>query len=344
MPKTNVTQQISRDYWNHTRFVTGDNSGHYESFFQRANHLTRPLAFWIRYTIFSPKGRLAETVGELWAVYFDGESKKITAAKQVYPIQQCEFSRTGLGVRIGETTLVNGALQGQVSSGKESLRWLLEYSSDQAPLLLLPVSFYESGFPKAKALVGSPGALFRGMMNVNGKEVEIDGWLGSQNHNWGSKHTDRYAWGQVAGFDNAREAFLELSTAQVRIGPVWLPWMTLIVLRLGDEEYSLNGLLQAVSAHGQFDYGKGKTFSWQFDSQVGGVRIHGMISAPSSSFVGLRYDNPPGGSKICLNTKLASCEVNLERSGNIPCRLNTENRAAFEILTEEGDHGIEVVA
>jgi hypothetical protein len=30
--------------------------GHYESFFQRANHPTRPLAFWIRYTIFSPTG------------------------------------------------------------------------------------------------------------------------------------------------------------------------------------------------------------------------------------------------------------------------------------------------
>lgn len=43
--------------------------GHYESFFQRANHPTRPLAFWIRYTIFSPKkaspGCLGGTVGYL---------------------------------------------------------------------------------------------------------------------------------------------------------------------------------------------------------------------------------------------------------------------------------------
>jgi hypothetical protein len=44
--------------------------------------------------------------------------------------------------------------------------------------------------------------------------------VGSQNHNWGSRHTDHYAWGQVAGFDDDPDAFLELSTARVRVGPL----------------------------------------------------------------------------------------------------------------------------
>ena len=30
--------------------------GHYESWFLRGNHPSRPLAFWIRYTIFHPRG------------------------------------------------------------------------------------------------------------------------------------------------------------------------------------------------------------------------------------------------------------------------------------------------
>ena len=46
-------------------------SGHYESYFQRANHPTEAKAFWIRYTIFVPKGRAGDAVGELWAVWFD---------------------------------------------------------------------------------------------------------------------------------------------------------------------------------------------------------------------------------------------------------------------------------
>jgi hypothetical protein len=298
-------KRISRDYWNRARFNPGDVVGHYESYFQRANHPQRPLAFWIRYTIFSPQGQSEEAIGELWAVYFDGERGRIVAAKQVFPIQQCNFSRTGLDVRIGEATLVDEALQGQASSGKHALRWLLEYSDNQAPLLLLPESFYDRSFPKAKAMVGSPGAIFHGMLSVDGQEISIDGWIGSQNHNWGSKHTDLYAWGQVAGFENEPEAFLELSTARVKIGSLWLPWMTLIVLRLDGEEYSLNGLLQAIRAFGRFDYGKGKISSWLFDSRIEGVRIQGKITASSSSFVGLHYNNPPGGHKICLNTKLA---------------------------------------
>ena len=36
----------------------------------------------------------------------------------------------------------------------------------------------------------------------------LERWIGSQNHNWGRKHTDSYAWGQVAGFDDAPQTFL----------------------------------------------------------------------------------------------------------------------------------------
>ena len=61
--------------------------GHYESFFQRANHPTRLLAFWIRYTIFSPKGHPEKAVGELWAIYFNGETGHHIAVKKVVPLQ-----------------------------------------------------------------------------------------------------------------------------------------------------------------------------------------------------------------------------------------------------------------
>ena len=46
-------------------------------------------------------------------------------------------------------------------------------------------------------------------IDVDGVSHAVDGWVGSQNHNWGRKHTDRYAWGQVAGFDDAPGSFLE---------------------------------------------------------------------------------------------------------------------------------------
>ncbi len=44
------------DVLNHAQYDGRKPGGHYESFYQRANHPTRPLAFWIRYTVFVPGG------------------------------------------------------------------------------------------------------------------------------------------------------------------------------------------------------------------------------------------------------------------------------------------------
>lgn len=331
--------QPRRDAWNASRFRPGESGGLYESYFLRGNHPERPLAFWIRYTIFCPKGRPQEAQGELWAIYFDGETSKVSAVKESRPITECQFSRDCLDVRIGSATLTDGALDGRAASAEHAVSWRLTFAGGGAPLLLLPEAMYAGGFPKAKALVAQPNAVFSGTLTVDGREIDIKGWRGSQNHNWGSRHTDRYAWGQVAGFDNAPEAFLECAAAQVRVGPFWSPRLTLLVLRDGDEEFALNGLWQAARAHGDYDF-----FSWTLDSRGPQARLHGRIEAPAAAFVGLNYLNPPGGSKTCLNSKLASAEFTLERPGRPAKTFVTRSRAAFEILTDRRDHGIAVAA
>ncbi|HZW11835.1 MAG TPA: hypothetical protein VFF81_01410 [Noviherbaspirillum sp.] len=331
--------QLARQAWNQCRYRPAAEEGHYESYFQRANHPSRPLAFWIRYTLFSPKGRPHNAVGELWAIYFDGETGRITAAKEVHPIKDCRVAESALDLSIGGASLDESSLQGQASANGHTLQWSLHYSSAQAPLLLLPRSLYESGFPKAKALVGAPNALFDGVITVDGTSIPIQQWQGSQNHNWGSKHTDSYAWGQVAGFDNAPDAFLECSTARLRIGPFWTPAMSLAVLRVDGREYALNSMRQALRAKGSFDF-----FDWHVESASAEANITVHIRAPRPGFVGLRYDNPPGGAKTCLNTKLARCDVTLALPGQAPRTLSTAHRAAFEILTERQDHGIAIVA
>ncbi|MCL4725426.1 MAG: hypothetical protein KJZ90_14260 [Rhodocyclaceae bacterium] len=331
--------QQRRDAWNASRFRPGESGGLYESYFLRGNHPERPLAFWIRYTIFCPKGRPQEAQGELWAIYFDGETSKVSAVKESRPITECQFSRDCLDVRIGSATLTDGALDGRAASAEHAVSWRLTFAGGGAPLLLLPEAMYAGGFPKAKALVARPNALFSGTLTVDGREIALSGWRGSQNHNWGSRHTDRYAWGQVAGFDNAPEAFLECAAAQVRVGPFWSPRLTLLVLRDGDEEIALNGLLQAARAQGDYDF-----FTWTLDSRSPQARLHGRIEAPAAAFVGLNYLNPPGGAKTCLNSKLASAEFTLERPGRPAKTFVTRSRAAFEILTDRRDHGIAVSA
>ncbi len=325
-----------RQRWNGARY--SGTPGHYESWFQRANHPTRPLGLWIRYTIFAPTDPTRPACGELWAIWFDGERGRITAAKSEHPIAACRFDRDALGVGIGDAVLDHTALRGEAVGGGHRIAWSLDYGGDSPPLLLLPEAVYGRGFPRAKALVGVPLCRYHGELDVDGERIAIDGWLGSQNHNWGSRHTDRYAWGQVAGFDGRDDAMLECSTAKLRIGPLWTPWLTVAVLRLGDETFAFNSLARSPLGRAHLD-----GLHWRFDTGNGRERMRVEFGAPSDAFVGLRYGNPPGGTKICINSKIARCTAELVRSDGTSTVLRSAHRAAFELLRDDA-MGITVVA
>lgn len=329
---------LSRDHWNASRFVPGSEGGHYESWFQRANHPERPLAFWIRYTIFAPRGRPEAAQGELWAMWFDGESSTVCAVKEEMPIASCLLSRSALDVTLGDASLNAETLVGEIEGGGHRFAWSLRYRSPEAPLLLLSPMLYATPLPKAKALVGSPNAVFDGTIQVDGVEIPVEGWGGSQNHNWGSQHTDGYAWGQVAAFDGAPESFFEVSTARLKLGRLHAPPMTLMVLRLEGKEYRLSSILHSLRARGRYD-----GLHWSFDSATDEVSVSGTISAPPETFVGLFYRNPPGGTKTCLNSKLARCQLTVRRPGAAPRVLTSRHRAAFEMLVDENDLGLPVM-
>jgi hypothetical protein len=326
-----------RDPWNGARYEPGTTAGHYESWFQRANDASGRRAFWIRYTIFAPRGRPGDAVGELWAIAFDREAAReaarIVAVKQVHPIATCAFARDRLDVAIGAARLDDGALRGAATANGHTIGWELRYAGGQPPLLFLPERLYAAPVPKAKALVGRPLARFTGTLTVDGEPLAIDDWVGSQNHNWGSQHTDRYAWGQVAGFDEAPDAFLECSTARIRIGPVLTPRLSPVMLRLGGETLAWNGLVRALRARGRY-----APYDWRIETTGPAGTIAIEIQAAAADFVALRYDNPPGGAKICLNSKIARCEVTLRRRGTTT--VLRSSRAAFEILDDTAPPGV----
>jgi hypothetical protein len=318
------------DDFNHARYRPGLTDGHYESYFQRANHPTKPQAFWIRYTVFSAAGNPAAAVGELWAIVFDQDRDLKVAARSEVPVRDCLFAADRFEVRIGEATLTDRAFAGRIGSPPQDIAWDMRYSGGDRPVFDLPLERYVGNFPRAKALVGAPMAAFHGAIALNGSPIEIDGWVGSQNHNWGSRHTDSYVWGQVCGFDNAPESFLEIAAARLRLGPVWSPTITLLTLRHREQEYSWNSIVRGLRTKSVYE-----PFRWRFAASDKRTRIEGEVLASESSFVSLTYRNPPGGQKICLNTKLASCklqvtDIRAERTES----LSTRHRAAFEIVAD----------
>ena len=331
---------LTTDY-NHARWRPGLRGGHYESFWLRANHPSRPLAFWVRYTLFSPRAAPDKAIGELWCIWFNGEAKHLTAVKRELPIGECRFAADRFEIAVADARLRQSALSGWAETAGARIEWDLHYGGGELPLFHLPQKLYDKPLPKAKSLVGLPLAVFNGQLRVNGEVMRIENWVGSQNHNWGSKHTDHYAYGQVAGFDDAPQSFLEIATARIRLGPLWTPWMTPLVLRHKGREHALNALGQALHNQGSFDY-----FDWHFAGEDDSVRIQGRIHAPREAFVGLRYYNPPGGDKCCLNAKIAACELTLtDKHSGCTETLTTTHRAAFEILSDDFDgHDVSIHA
>jgi len=331
---------IAQDF-NCARYRRSQTAGHYESYFFRANHPKRPEAFWIRYTIFNPVGRPHDAIGEVWAVIFDGEAGHHLVAKSEAPIERCEFSTQRFSVRVDDSFAERGLLRGRAASSSDAIvAWDLAYHGDAPPVFDLPIERYDAGFPKAKALVGLPMSSFSGTLSLNGRSQTIKEWVGSQNHNWGPRHTDRYAWGQVCGFDNAPDSFLEIVSAKIKIGPIWSPLITRLVMRHGGREYALNSIWKGLRASASYDY-----FLWRFATKDRRIQIEGEIRAPREAFVGLNYFNPPGGVKTCLNSKIATCHIRLTNLESDRTEiLQTESRAAFEILTDDAIHKVEIRA
>lgn len=312
--------------WNGARYQPGTDRGHYESWFVRATDPRGLRAFWLRYTVFSPRGPGHDAVGDLWAVVSDRATGVIAPVKQSFPIASCSFAADRLDVQLGDARLTDRAVVGTATESGHAIRWDLALAGGGPPLLLLPDYLYNAPFPRAKSVVCRPLARFSGTIEVDGTALTIADWVGSQNHNWGSRHTDRYAWGQVAGFDDAPDAFLECSTARLKLGPVWTPPLSPVVLRLGAETLTWNGLVSAVRNRGTYS-----PFHWRIRGAANHGAIEVRMDANEADAVSLRYPNPPGGEKRCRNTNLAQCEVVLDRPGQPPVTLRT-NRAAFEIL------------
>ncbi len=136
----------------------GQKSGHYESYFLRANHPTEKKAFWIRYTIFSPKDHPEKALAELWGIWFDGYTGEHVAVKSEQPLSPNAYSNNNFHIDFKDATLNNRLAEGNIKSAKGEISWSLQYESEASPVFLFPLSSYDTPLPKAKSLVSLPMA------------------------------------------------------------------------------------------------------------------------------------------------------------------------------------------
>ena len=327
------------DHAGGSRFERASRGGHYESWFVRANHPERPLAFWARYTVFAPKGRPGDATAEMWGVWFDGERNEVFAARDDVPLAESFFGRRGVHVQVGASELTDRRAVGsaEIKPGGPCVAWNLSLGGGIGPLSFLPEPLNLTPFPTAKSIILERDVRFDGTFEAGGNAHEIAGWIGSLNHNWGSRHTDEYAWSQVVGFDDAPGSFFECLTGRVVLVPrigLRSPWVTVAVLHLDGRTHRMLSLHSGLSGHAPYTVGESS-----FVAHGLGISVEGETRAPREHFVGLRYRNPPGGTKICHNTKIASATLRVRERGT-ERTLVSRSRAAFEVLADRPADGV----
>ena len=311
---------------------------YYESRYIRANHPDQPRALWLRETLLLPTA--GDPVADVWVMVFDPDGAGNRAVKQPYPIDAAAYEYDDWTARIGVASIDDRSSHGVVTGANRSARWDLWITpGPEDAVKLLTERAYKARFPTAKTTVRHPMAQFDGQVELDDTRLVLDGWTGSVNHNWGSRHTPGYAFGQVCGFDEAPDSSLEIVTARAAIGPVSLPAATLFVFRHGGGEFAVRSILGSLQTHGRY-----APFSWSFGARVGERMIEGEIFAEPADVIGLTYTDTDGGVKYCYNSAIATCRIQLAGKAFERRELMATRRAMFEILTDERHGAVPLLA
>lgn len=211
------------------------------------------------------------------------------------------------------------------------------------PFSLLRSPFYSPLIPTNKLTTPYAGTIANGEIEVGGRTLRVTGFPLSLGHNWGRKHADSYAWGQLQAGPDAVPLFFEGCSVP---GPV--DWqskesvaarLTLGKVRLNGKDISFNGLRSMRLNTGRVEPGR-----WSFAMRNLRWLLKGELHWDPTLVVGLRYIQPAGAIHSCLNSMLASGSLTLSKTGKTGRRrvvqeVEVRRLAALEFLTPTLDHG-----
>ena len=190
-----------------------------------------------------------------------------------------------------------------------------------AAVKLLTDRGYKAKFPTAKTMVRHPLARFDGSLELDDARLDVDGWTGSVNHNWGRRHTPAYAFGQVCGFDDAPESSLEIVTAHAAVGPISLPAATLFVLRHDGREIAVRSSWPPATPAASTGRSAGRSARASRASRWTERSVR-----ESGDVIGLTYTDTDGESKYCYNSALATCRIRLSGTALTTTELTATRR------------------
>jgi hypothetical protein len=310
-------------------------SGHYESFYIKACRPGGGQGVWIRHTVHKRPG--AEPNASIWFVLFDREARGPRATKVTVPAAELS-APVGSWIHVDRAEIGPGRASGSIATETLKASWDLNFAGDAEPCKYLPADWlYGAPVPRTKFVAPFPDARFDGRLEVDGQEVELEGWPGMIGHNWGSEHAERWVWLEGTGFPDSPDAYFDAGAARIKIGRRTTPWLPSGMLALEGEAHRLGGFGKIRSASVEES-----PTACEFTLPGKDIIVRGRVSAPQKDFVGWVYADPNGPEHHTVNCSVSDLELTVERTGRSDRQLILPAGAAYELGMRETDHGIPI--
>src|SRR5262249_19231753 len=265
-----------------------EKAGQYESFSWKPVQPGGGRGARIRHTVHKRPKEAATCA--LWFVLFDSEAAGPRATKRQFNADELAAPE-GSYIQVADATLGEGRSTGRVATDVLEAKWDLTFADEHEPSHHLPRDFlYNAPLPKTKFLSPYPDAVFNGRLEVDGDEIEVDGWRGMVGHNWGAEHAERWVWIQGSGFEGrSPEDYSDMAVGRIKVAGMTTPWVGNAMLVLDGEEHRLGGFDHIPST----EVNEEPTGA-RFELKGKRVKLTGSVRAAAKDFVAWVYADPVG--------------------------------------------------
>ena len=308
--------------------------GSYEAWYVTCNQPEQRRGFWLRYTTFNPGPKSsAEPHAALWAFAFHRDApERNRALKQVLPLAAARHAEP-FALGIGGAAIDLRGCRGELTSGAGSAKWDLSWTSHAEPFFFLEPRWQRLA---STANAGAQPALqVGGWIEIGGERFDLDRAPGGQQHTWGRRHALEWNWAFAAGLGDRRGDYLDGVATRLR-GPGGTQLAgTALGLHLAGRRLSLNSLPRTLR--------QGAAISpagWDVEVEDGHLRAEVSVRPQRDDLIGVTYDDPDGGRRVCYHTEVADLEVRLFERGSPVATVVREAAAAFEYASETALPGL----
>jgi len=264
----------------------GKKNPFYEIYYLKLVDPVQGWSFWARYTLLIPKGAGDQGQASLWAIFTQQNAEpNCIALKKNFPLTKLDPFHSQHFIQLHDNFLSLGGAHGAMEDSDHHIQWNFQFEDPSVSSCLYPYNFlYSFPIPKTKFLEPRLTTKMSGRLVIDGRLFKVEKHPGHQAHIWGTEYAKRWAWANCTGFKEDETAVFEGLTAEIAVGPIGTPPMSLFYFIFEGKHYRANGLRCWFSNKSDYNLGE-----WRLSAQCLGLKFEGVIKRDFATVVGVEY-------------------------------------------------------